>query len=293
MRRLGIQVSADTVIRQVKRAARLPALPQMIRVLGVDDWAWCKGQTFGTILVDLERRQVVDLLPTRSADSLGEWLAQHPEVTTVSRDRQGVYAEGARRGAPEAVQVADRFHLVLNLTQAVERELAVNRRQLRIAFPSAPELPSSPTEEVKSQTNQIRVRSSIVMQQMEVAQQRRQQKLELFRTIKQMRASGMKVSANREPTWPMSKTHRQMDPARRAVGKKPDAAAPGNARIVPRVFTSALGGGLSAWAHATSGDSEARLRRLLLGTRKIPFAVAPAKSRDAKGSLRVPRRAAT
>ena len=194
MRRLGIQVSADTLIRQVKRAARLPALPQLIRVLGVDDWAWCKGQTFGTILVDLERRQVVDLLPTRSADSLGKWLAQHPEVTTVSRDRQGVYAEGARRGAPEAVQVADRFHLVLNLTQAVERELAVNRRQLRIASPSAPELPSSPTEEVKSQTNQIRVRSSTVMQQMEVAQQRRQQKLELFRTIKQMRAAGMKVS---------------------------------------------------------------------------------------------------
>ena len=194
MRRLGMSVSADTLIRQVKRAAHLPALPQ-VRVLGVDDWAWCKGQTFGTILVDLERSQVVDLLPTRSADSLGEWLAQHPEVTTVSRDRQGVYAEGTRRVAPEAVQVADRFHLVLNLTQAVERELAVNRRQLRIASPSAPALPPSPTtEEVKSQSKQIRVRSSIVMQQMEVARQRRQQKLELFRTIKQMRGAGMKVN---------------------------------------------------------------------------------------------------
>jgi transposase len=134
-------------------------------------------------------------LPTRSTNSLGEWLAQHPEVTTISRDRQGVYAEGARRVAPEAVQVADRFHLVLNLTQAVECELAVNRRQLRITSPSAPALPLSPiTEEVKSQTKQIRVRSSIVMRQMEVARQRRQQKLELFRTIKQMRAAGMKVS---------------------------------------------------------------------------------------------------
>src|ERR1700693_2634047 len=99
--------------------------------------------------------------------------------------------------------------------------------------------------------------------------------------------------SNRKPTWPMSTTHRQMDPARRAVGKKPNAAAPGNARIVPRLFTSALGGGLSAWAHATRGDSEARLRRLLLGTHKMPSAVAPAKSRDPKGSLRVPRRAAT
>jgi transposase len=129
-------VSADTLIRQVKRAAHLPALPQ-VRVLGVDDWAWCKGQSFGTILVDLEHSQVIDLLPTRSADSLGEWLAQYPEVTIVSRDRQGVYSEGARRGAPEAVQVADRFHLVLNLIQAVERHLAVNRRHLRIARPSA------------------------------------------------------------------------------------------------------------------------------------------------------------
>jgi transposase-like protein len=77
----------------------------------------------------------------------------------------------------------------------VERELAVNRQQLRIASPSVPALPSSPTtEEVKSQTKQIRVRSRIVMQQMEVARQRRQQKLELFRMIKQMRAAGMKVS---------------------------------------------------------------------------------------------------
>src|SRR5271165_4149199 len=194
MRRLGMPVSADTLIRQVKRASYSPALPQ-VRVLGVDDWAWCKGQTFGTILVDLERSQVVDLLPTRSTDSLVEWLAQYPEVTIVSRDRQGVYAEGARRGAPEAVQVADRFHLVLNLIQAVEHHLAVNRRHLRIARPSAPALPPSPTtEEVKNQTKQIRVRSRIVMQQMEVARQRRQQKLELFETIKQMRAAGMMVS---------------------------------------------------------------------------------------------------
>jgi transposase len=77
------------------------ALPRVIRVLGVDDWAWCKGQTFGTILVDLERSQVVDLLPTRSADSFGEWLAQHPEVTKVSRDRQGVYAEAPVAAHPK------------------------------------------------------------------------------------------------------------------------------------------------------------------------------------------------
>ena len=91
MSKVGIPLSAETLIRRVKGAARLPALPQVVRVLGVDDWAWCKGQNFGTILVDLERSQVVDLLPTRSADSLVEWPAQHPEVTTLSRDRQGVW----------------------------------------------------------------------------------------------------------------------------------------------------------------------------------------------------------
>ncbi len=76
---------------------------------------------------------VADLLPTRSADSLTVWLEQHPEVMVVSRDRQGSYAEGARRGAPQAMQVADRFHLMLNLRQAVERELAVQRQHLQLA----------------------------------------------------------------------------------------------------------------------------------------------------------------
>ena len=78
--------------------------------------------------------------------------------------------------------------------------------------------------------------------------------------------------SNREATWPMPTAHRQMDQARRAAGKKPDAAVLGNAQIVPRLFTSALGGELSAWAHAIGGNSETRLRRLLLGTRKIPSA---------------------
>src|SRR5260370_22839783 len=121
MGRLGMPLSADTLIRRVK--TRWFALPRVIRVLGVDDWAWCKGQNFGTILVDLERSQVVDLLPTRSAKALSEGLAKHPEVMVVSRDRQGSYAEGTRCAAPEAVQIADPFHLTLNLRQAVQREV--------------------------------------------------------------------------------------------------------------------------------------------------------------------------
>jgi transposase len=195
MGRLGMPVSADTLIRHLKKAARGSGSTHALRVVGVDDWAWRKGQSFGTLLVDLERGQVVDLLPTRSADALAEWLGHHPEVTIVSRDRQGLYAEGARRGAPQAVQVADRFHLVRNLTQAVERELALQRPHLRTAAPSAPPLPPpAATDEVEPPPKPIRVHCPALKQQREAAHQRRQQTLELFQTVKHLRAAGLKVA---------------------------------------------------------------------------------------------------
>ena len=129
LKRLSMAVSDDTILRRIKRRARAAWHgEQRLRVVGVDDWAWKKGQTYGTILVDLERRTVADLLPQRSADQLAEWLKQHPEVEVITRDRFGLYAGGARRGAPQARQVADRFHLLLNLREAVEKELARQRR---------------------------------------------------------------------------------------------------------------------------------------------------------------------
>ena len=116
--RLGMPISRHTLLRQVVASVPTCALPQQaIRVLGVDDWAWRKGPSFGTILVDLERKEVVDVLPTRSAKALSQWLVKHPEVRVVSRDRHGLYAEGARSGAPKALRVADRFHLTMNLRQ--------------------------------------------------------------------------------------------------------------------------------------------------------------------------------
>jgi transposase len=101
----------------------------------VDDWAWRNGQRYGTILVDLERRGVLDLLPDREPATLATWLRLHPEIEIISRDRAGAYAEGALAGAPGAVQVADRFHLLRNLTNAVQRAVERHRRVLRATVP--------------------------------------------------------------------------------------------------------------------------------------------------------------
>lgn len=119
---LGLVGSRSTILRAM-HAREVPELPTP-RVLGVDDWARKRGQTYGTVLVDLERRRIVDLLEDRTAGGLAGWLRAHPGVQVIARDRGGAYADGARQGAPQATQVADRFHLLANVGEALERVLA-------------------------------------------------------------------------------------------------------------------------------------------------------------------------
>jgi transposase len=142
--RSGIATTPSTLLRHLMQ---LPAaVTRTVRVLGVDDFAWKKRFTYGTILVDLERRQIIDVLADRESSTVEAWLKEHPEVEFVVRDRGKDFAKAARAGAPQARQVIDRFHLVKNLSEVLEEILGHCRAEIRAEEAPVSELETA-TEE--------------------------------------------------------------------------------------------------------------------------------------------------
>jgi transposase len=133
-RRLMLPVSRNTLLRVVR--GQVPQDRPLVHVIGIDDWAWKRGQRYGSIICDLERRRIVDLLPDREPVTIEGWLARHPEVRVISRDRGGGYGQAATRAAPQAMQIADRWHLMENASAALLDAVRRSMRPVRAALGS-------------------------------------------------------------------------------------------------------------------------------------------------------------
>ncbi len=169
-------------------------------MVGIDDFAFRIGRYYGTVIIDLERHQIIDMLPDIKAETLKDWLADHPTIQVISRDRAGAYASGSRDGAPQARQVADRFHLLKNTSDVLQRILKQHSHPIREAFESI-----RPPEEQLTTTpiNDLMISpSSTAMSQLTPAQERREERrqaiIKLITDGKSIRAVTQELKMNRK-----------------------------------------------------------------------------------------------
>ncbi len=180
--RLALPLSADTLLRII-RATALPIPSEPLRAVGVDDWALRRSALYGTLVVDLERHRPIELLPDRTAETLATYLREHSPIAFVSRDRSTEYMRGISLGAPRAVQIADRWHLLKNLQEVLERILAGLRTSLRELPPIAldPVAPLWPRQTVRSASERA------------LRQGQRERRRERFEQVRTLHAQGFGI----------------------------------------------------------------------------------------------------
>lgn len=212
-RRQGMTVSPDTLLRQARREPEQAfATP---RCLGIDDFALRKSQVYGTLLVDLEARHPVDVIEERSAEVVEQWLKAHPGVKIITRDRSNEYADGASRGAPDAIQVADRFHLLQNVREMLQRLLDGHQDALQAAMrdPTPPSddphvppneatlpsesvpVPPQPREAPHEHLPEEAVPMPPVSKAAERSQERRERRYRRYTAVRELRAQGLSLRA--------------------------------------------------------------------------------------------------
>src|SRR5258707_10977685 len=153
-KRLMLPVSKDTLLRVVRRRSRPPSDP--LRVIGIDDWAWRRNHRYASIVCNLERRRIVTLLPDREPATAQAWLAAHPTIAIVARDRGGGYGEAAAKALPHAIQVADRWHLMENASRAFLDAVRKSMRQIRSAIKRRQSIPKLLTAAERLQYEEYR-----------------------------------------------------------------------------------------------------------------------------------------
>jgi transposase len=192
-KQLAMPTSPDTLLRRVKQYPS-ETVPNP-RIIGIDDWAWRKGQRYGTILIDLERGSVLDLLPDRKGQTLQAWLRGHPQIELISRDRSGIYAQAASAAAPQAKQVADRWHLMKNLREAIERIFDRCYSSIRSSL-----TPGNSSAKQCSDNTEAEVDATLELEPPPVSQHRQAQKVkrarraERFEQVRQLYHEGRSIS---------------------------------------------------------------------------------------------------
>lgn len=187
--RLGMPTSRDKLLRLLRRQP-LPEIPAP-HVVGIDDWAFRRGHTYGTIICDLEWNRPIELLPDREAETAANWMEKYPSVELVTRDRSEAYACGITKGAPQAIQIADRWHLLDNMVDVAEEVLARNQAHLTYFSASAQtETPDKPASKRQDEAL-ARLRTP---QQVQKSQPKRADRLARYNRVVDLHQKGLKLS---------------------------------------------------------------------------------------------------